>query len=181
MKSNLSPAFELSITTIVRITLLASIVLTMNSCSADDTDSSNTAKTTANSIALKEYSYNSIEIETLNLINTYRASKGLNTLKPIAHISFKSEEHNNNMIASNLISHSGFVARSENIMKVLGATNVAENLACNYKTAQSVFDAWLNSPVHKENIVGNYTHFGISIKVDSSTNKNYFTNMFAKI
>jgi uncharacterized protein YkwD len=31
---------------------------------------------------------------------------------------------------------------------------------------------WLKSPGHKENIVGNFTHFGISIRENTETGKN---------
>jgi uncharacterized protein YkwD len=56
-----------------------------------------------------------------------------------------------------------FVNRSENIIKTLGAKTVGENIAYNY-SSQSAINAWLKSPGHKENIVGNFTHFGISIR-----------------
>jgi uncharacterized protein YkwD len=41
--------------------------------------------------------------------------------------------------------------------------------------------AWLNSPSHKENIVGKYTHFGIAIRENPTTGNKYYTNIFAKI
>jgi uncharacterized protein YkwD len=85
------------------------------------------------------------------------------------------------MIANNVVNHNDFVARSENIMSVLGAKTVSENIAFNYSTAQSALNAWLASPGHKENIEGNFTHFGISIRENPATGKKYYTNIFAKI
>jgi uncharacterized protein YkwD len=84
------------------------------------------------------------------------------------------------MITTNVVSHDGFVARSENIMSVLGAKKVAENIAYNYSTSQAALNAWLNSPTHKENLVGDFTHFGISIRLNAE-GKKYYTNIFAKI
>jgi uncharacterized protein YkwD len=114
------------------------------------------------------------------LINAYRVSIGLNELQQINHISYKSEEHDNYMITNNVVNHDDFVARSENIMKVLGAKSVSENIAYNYNSPQAALDAWLKSPSHKANIEGNFTHFGLSIRV-SAEGKKYYTNIFVKI
>lgn len=85
------------------------------------------------------------------------------------------------MIANKVVNHNDFVARSKNIVTVLGAKKLAENIAYNYNTSQGAFDAWMNSPEHKENIVGDFTNFGISIRVDSDNGKKYYTNIFIKI
>jgi uncharacterized protein YkwD len=150
----------------------------MNSCSSDASDAT-AVDTTSQKVV--NYSYNAIEIETMDLINSYRVSIGLNPLEKINHMSYKSEEHDNYMIANNVVNHNDFVARSENIIKTLGAKTVSENIAYNYSTPQAVLNAWLASPGHKENIEGNFTHFGIAIKEDPATGKKYYTNIFAKI
>ena len=84
------------------------------------------------------------------------------------------------MIDNNVISHDLFQQRATNLMEVLGADRVAENLAYNYQTPESAMNAWLNSPGHKANIVGDFTHLGISITVNQATGKKYYTNMFIK-
>ncbi len=117
----------------------------------------------------------------MKLINEYRVSVGLNTLQKINHISYKSEQYDQYMIANNVVNHNDFVARSENIINVLGAKKVGENIAYNYSSPQAAFNAWLNSPGHKENIEGNFTHFGIAIRENTTTGKKYYTNIFAKI
>lgn len=150
----------------------------MNSCSSDSSEIE-TADATVQKVVT--YSYNSIELETMELINAHRVSKGLNPLEKINHMSYKSEEHDNYMIANNVVNHNDFAARSENIMKTLGAKSVSENIAYNYNTPQAVLNAWLASPGHKENIEGNFTHFGIAIKENPTTGKKYYTNIFAKI
>jgi uncharacterized protein YkwD len=65
-------------------------------------------------------------------------------------------------------------------MDILGAKKVGENIAFNYNTPQAVLDAWLNSPIHKQYIEGDFTHFGISIRLNSE-GKKYYTNIFMKI
>jgi uncharacterized protein YkwD len=153
------------------------MVCTLNSCSSDNASSA----TDVSSLKVAEYTYNATELQTMELINTYRVSVGLNPLEKINHMSYKSEEHDNYMIANNVVNHNDFVARSENIMKVLGAKTVSENIAYNYSTPQAAVNAWLASPGHKENIEGNFTHFGISIRENPTNGRKYYTNIFAKI
>lgn len=160
---------------LLRVLLLVAVIVTMNSCSSDSSEESSTS--TQQPMA---YTYNSTELETMALINAYRVSIGLNELKEINHISYKSEEHDHYMIANNVVNHNDFVSRSENIMKVLGAKSVSENIAYNYNSPKAALDAWLRSPTHKENIEGNFTHFGLSIRV-SADGKKYYTNIFAKL
>lgn len=160
---------------LLRVLLLVAVIFTMNSCSSDSSEES----TTSNQQAMT-YTYNSTELETMALINAYRASIGLNELKEINHISYKSEEHDHYMIANNVVNHNDFVSRSENIMKVLGAKSVSENIAYNYNSPKAAFEAWLRSPTHKQNIEGNFTHFGLSIRL-SADGKKYYTNIFAKL
>jgi uncharacterized protein YkwD len=124
------------------------------------------------------YIHSDIELETMQLINEYRVSVGLNNLDIIPYISLKCEEHNNNMISMNIVSHNGNVARFDDIIKVLGCTNVGENVAYNYTTPKSVLNAWLLS-VHKANVEGKFTHMGLSIRKNEN-DKNYYTNIFIK-
>ena len=165
-------------TNLLRIALLLTVACIMNSCSSDDSETQ-TTDTAAQKIV--SYSYNSIELETMALINKHRVSVGLKPLEKINHMSYKSEEHDNYMIANNVVNHNDFVARSENIIKILGAKTVSENIAYNFNTPQSVLDAWLASPSHKANIEGDHTHFGIAIKENPANGRKYYTNIFAKI
>ncbi|MFV8365774.1 CAP domain-containing protein [Flavobacterium sp. XS1P27] len=163
---------------LLRTLLLVTAICTMNSCSSDDSEVKTTEASTQKVVS---YSYNSIELETMNLINKHRISIGLNPLEKINHMSFKSEEHDNYMIANNVVNHNDFVSRSENIIKTLGAKTVSENIAYNYNTPEAVLSAWLASPSHKANIEGDHTHFGIAIKENPANGRKYYTNIFAKI
>jgi uncharacterized protein YkwD len=163
---------------------LGFLLLSLNSCSADTNKESETSLNSnlvAKSEMLKPFTYSLSELETLKLINDHRVSIGLNPLEKTSHISFISEEHNEYMITNNVFNHNDFNARCENIILALGAKNVGENLAFNFKTPQDVLSGWLNSPGHKANIEGDFTHFGISIKTDPATGSKYYTNIFAKI
>jgi len=149
------------------------LVFTMMSCSSDSSESTNSKVVT-------EYNYTEDEMALVDVINEYRVSQGLNTLQVINHISFKSEEHNEYMIENNVVSHAYFTERANNIMEVLGAVKVGENIAYNFSTPNSALHAWLNSPGHKANLDGDYTHFGISISINPETGKKYYTNIFMK-
>ena len=163
---------------LLRVLLLVAVIFTMNSCSPDSSETPTSPTSTQKAMT---YIYNSSEIETMALINNYRVSKGLNALEKINHVSHKSEEHDVYMIANNVVNHDDFESRSANIIKVLGAKKVSENVAYNYNSAQGVFDAWLKSEGHKQNIEGDFTHFGISIRENSANGKKYYTNIFVKI
>lgn len=161
-----------------RSLLFVTLLFVINSCASDSAEIK-TADASVEKVVV--YSYNSIELETMELINVHRVSVGLNRLEKINHISYKSEEHDNYMIANNVVNHNDFVSRSSNIMKTLGAKTVSENIAYNYSTARAAVNAWIASPGHKENIEGNFTHFGIAIRENPATGKKYYTNIFIKI
>ena len=158
-----------------RALLPLAIVFTMVSCSSDQSEDNSTDNKVVTS-----YNYNDVELKLVTLINNHRAAMGLNTLEVINHISYKSEEHNVYMIDNKVVNHDYFQQRTNNLVQVLDAERVGENVAYNYQTAESAMAAWLNSPSHKANIEGDYTHMGISVTVDVITGKKYYTNMFMK-
>lgn len=164
MKRSFTHLFFLSLFTLLAI-----------SCSSDSN-----SKSDETIPPTMDYIFNSEELETMTLINTYRESIGLNTLEQNKHVSFVAEEHNNYMIINNEVTHNGFNKRFDNIVKVVGAIKVGENIAYNYKSPQEALNAWLLSPGHKKIIEGDYTHFGISIR-KSNSNRTYYTNIFIKI
>ena len=127
---------------IIRSLMLIAIMYSVNSCSPDSADSTDVSSTTSSS-SLVKYSYSATELETMQLINTYRVSIGLNALEKNDYVSYKCEAHDTYMITNNVVSHDDFVARSEDIMKKVGAKTVAENIAYNYATPQAALNAWL--------------------------------------
>lgn len=164
-----------------RALLPMALLFTMLSCSSDsDSSDIQEVKQTSSTALVVNYDYNSTELELADLINAHRLSLNLPALQPINHISYKSEEHNAYMIENNVVNHDFFEERSQNLIQVLGAVRVNENVAYNYNTPQAAMNAWLNSPGHKANIEGNFTHFGISVSVDPETGRKYYTNMFIK-
>ena len=162
--------------TILLRSLLLAIVFVMNSCSPEEVEATPSA-----AAMVKDYTYNNTEVELASAINEYRLSVGLNELQTVNHISYKSREHNDYMITNKVVNHDLFEERSQNIIEVLGAVKVNENIAYNYTTSAGALHAWLQSPGHKANIEGDFTHFGVSVTEDSVTGKKYYTNIFIKI
>ncbi|WP_300565864.1 CAP domain-containing protein [Flavobacterium sp.] len=161
--------------TLSKIVFLVLVSMSIVSCSSEDA----VTAPVDNTQATAQYQYENEETQVMTLVNNYRQNLGLNTLQKIDFISIKSEEHNEYMISTGEINHNYFQDRAQSLMEVLGAVNVSENLAYNYSTPESVFNAWLNSASHKANIVGDFSHFGISIRKDAN-GKKYYTNMFIK-
>ena len=87
---------------------------------------------------------------------------------------------NDYMIENDVVGHQYFDQRASNIKQVLGAVQVSENVAYNYQSNEGVLNAWLLSDGHKDNIEGDFTHFGISVKTNPNTGKKYYTNIFMK-
>jgi len=161
---------------ILPVAFVLALAFSSVSCSSDSEEIAE--PTTA--VLIQNYDYSDNELELADLINEHRVSLGLNPLQTINHISYKSEEHNEYMIENNVVNHDLFHQRSQNIMEVLGAYKVNENVAYNYLSSTSVLGAWLRSPGHKANIEGDFTHFGISIRINPETGKKYYTNIFIK-
>ena len=84
------------------------------------------------------------------------------------------------MIQNNVVNHDNFDAKANNIMQVLGYKS-RENIPFNYSMPNSVLNACLNSPEHKENLDEDYTHFGLSISVNPATKKKYYQYVYEKI
>jgi len=161
-------------TNLLRLFVPIILVLTLVSCSKESSEESEDLELITN------YDYSADEIDLANRINAYRVSIGLNSLETINHISYKSLEHNDYMIANNVVNHDYFDARANNIKQVLGAVRVGENIAYNFSTPNAALNAWINSPGHKANLEGDYTHFGISITINPENGKKYYTNIFMK-
>ncbi len=161
--------------TLLKSLMPLALVFTMFSCSPDANEEAN-----ATASLVQNYEYNDTEVKMAALINDYRTSIGLNELQTVNHISFKSEEHNEYMIENKVVNHDFFQERSQNIINVLGAVKVNENVAYNYATPEAALHAWLNSPGHKANIEGSFTHFGISVTADPVSGRKYYTNIFIK-
>lgn len=160
-------------TNFLRVGVALAVTLLMVSCSSPEEASVESIE------VIQFYDYNVNENQTLDLINQYRDSVGLNTLEKINHISYKSSEHTEYMVETNIVGHANFAERQSNLHTALGALKVGENVAFNYNQPKAVVKAWIKSESHKANLEGDYTHFGISIR-ENELGQKFYTNIFIK-
>ncbi|WP_299520812.1 CAP domain-containing protein [Winogradskyella sp.] len=120
-----------------------------------------------------------IEIEIMELINAHRISKGLSVLNDHNTVKAVAFTHTDYMIEVDNVSHDNFFQRKESLQINANANVVSENVAYGFSSAESVVNAWLNSPSHKDNIEGDFTDFDISAEKNSE-GRWFFTNIFIK-
>ncbi|WP_205511598.1 CAP domain-containing protein [Longitalea arenae] len=124
----------------------------------------------------------SMEDDILKYVNAYRKKKGLRPLTMNATISAEAQKHSENMAARRTsFGHNGFQGRMKRITSspaINGASGVAENVALGSTTAKEVVDNWLKSPMHRQNIEGDYNLTGIGVAADRKGTL-YFTQIFA--
>lgn len=132
-----------------------------------------------NGVLVSTDTHTGVENKLFDLVNEYRSSQGLNKLQFESVSYYFAKEHTKYMISKKQTSHAFFNKRAENISKRTGATMVSENVAKDYDTIYEAFEAWLESPGHRKNLEGDYTHSAIGIVKDSNGNL-YFTQIFSR-
>lgn len=130
-------------------------------------------------VNLQSFEDTSFENQIFNLVNEHRISIGLPALQKNILAKELAFEHNKNMISDGKVSHNNFGKRAEFLTDFDNAVVVGENVAFGFGTPGGVVNALLNSPSHRENIEGDYTHMAITVTKDEN-NKNYFSQLFVK-
>ena len=165
---------------LIKTTLLSLILLISVASCSKDTVENDVADYTID-LTLAQQNDNDFANEVLVLINAHRASLNIDPLLPGTQFSSAyAVDHTNYMIEVNQINHHNFGVRSAALVSN-GANVVGENVAFGFDNAEAVVNAWLNSPSHRNNIEGNYTHSGFGIKKSNTNNAYYFTQLFYKI
>ena len=118
-----------------------------------------------------------------NRINNYRVSKGLRPMMWNADIAQQAREHSRNM-AKKIVpfGHQGFDQRAKAIDRSVNSRGTGENVAwvmSRRDPAGQAVDAWIKSPHHLDNIVGDFSMTGIGIGL-SSHGEYYFTQEFVR-
>ena len=122
--------------------------------------------------------------EVYTLVNGYRESKGLRTLKNQKELNEIAFEHSNAMANGKIgFSHSGFEQRVREVKQyAYVAYKVAENLYAivskdSVRVPHQALEGWIESPGHKKNMEGDFLFTGIG--VDRSRGGEYFiTQLF---
>ncbi|MFL5785404.1 MAG: CAP domain-containing protein [Bacteriovoracaceae bacterium] len=121
--------------------------------------------------------------EFMALVNNHRKSIGLRSMTHVDQMALLAQSHSDDMAAGTVpFGHDGFSTRCADARTAMNGGNLcAENVAEGQKTAQAVFNSWMNSPTHRANIESaRITHCGLGFALSSSGSL-YWTNLFLEI
>ena len=162
---------------LITTSLLAMVFFTTISCSKEEPIETVEESNFSIDVNLANETDWEMANEILQLVNDYRQSQGLSTIKrDQQYASAYAVDHTQYMIEKNKISHDNFGERS-NALKDRGAKSVGENVGYGYTNAETLVNAWTNSPSHRSVLEGNYTHSGFGVMKNSS-GKYFFTQIF---
>ncbi|WP_138415889.1 SafA/ExsA family spore coat assembly protein [Aquibacillus sediminis] len=120
-----------------------------------------------------------IEHEVIQLTNQERAKNGLPALQPDWELSRVARYKSQDMRDQSYFSHTSPTYGSPfTMMQNFGISyrGAAENIARGQRTPQEVVKGWMDSPGHRKNILGDFTHIGVGYVEDG----NYWTQMFIR-
>ena len=102
----------------------------------------------------------------LELVNEERQDAGLDTLEIDNQLNQAARRHNQEMVKQDRMAH--HFPGQANLGERVSSTGydwkaVGENIAAGYQTAEAVFEGWMGSSGHRQNILNpNYTEMGIA-------------------
>ena len=103
----------------------------------------------------------------IDMTNDYRESIGLSELKPNARLTQAATNKAYDLLINQYFSHTSPEGkRFSSWIKDVGYKYfyVGENLAIDFNNNENLFQAWLNSPSHKENIIkSQYQEIGVAV------------------
>ncbi len=112
------------------------------------------------------------ESEVFRLVNAHRVSRGLDALVDSADFGDLARAHSQHMISHRFVSHltpEGLAVGDRFTLAGIKWSVVGENLAAGYVSPQEVFNVWMASPGHLENIESaTWTHTGVGYARDDS-------------
>ncbi|RLN06551.1 hypothetical protein BBJ28_00024754 [Nothophytophthora sp. Chile5] len=118
----------------------------------------------------------------LTRVNEERAAQGLSALCTNKKLQAAAQRHSDDQATNNYMAHDGAdgSTMSQRVTDAGYVWNaVAENVAAGQVDVDAVMTAWMNSPGHRENILGDYTMFGTAYAYNvDSTYKHYWTQDF---
>ncbi|KAG7382756.1 hypothetical protein PHYBOEH_010370 [Phytophthora boehmeriae] len=118
----------------------------------------------------------------LDRVNQERAKAGLSPLCTNKKLQDAAQQHSDDQAANNYMGHDGTdgTSVSDRITQAGYDWNaVAENVAAGQEDVDGVMESWMNSPGHRENILGDYTMFGTAYAYNPNSEfKHYWTQDF---
>lgn len=115
-----------------------------------------------------------VVLQILQETNAFRAANGKPALKLDPEITKVAQDWTQHMADNNAFHHNPNYAKQVPV----GHRGVAENIAAGYAPA-AVTKGWIDSPGHRTNMLGNYTHIGIGYVVKPGSGyTRYYTQVF---
>jgi uncharacterized protein YkwD len=105
-----------------------------------------------------------IAVEMFELVNVERASRGLNPLTPHDQVGAAARAHAGDMAVVDRLQHigsDGSDAGTRIAREGFNWGSWGENIGVAFTTAQPVFDAWMGSDGHRDQILGAFTFMGV--------------------
>lgn len=123
--------------------------------------------------------------ELMGLVNEHRERMGLNRLIYSHVVELTAQNHSIRMSKRYFpFGHMGSTLRCRRILKTLGLESgslCGENVAMGQETPVEAFEAWMNSPEHREAIEDErYTHTGLGI-YENASGTIYWTQIFIRV
>ena len=132
---------------------------------------------------------NAFILEVIRLTNNFRIQNGLSPLSVDTNLTEAAQYHSQNMATADFFSHrdpANQNSRDRATRFGYESRSVGENIAAGQLTPQAVFNSWLNSPGHRNNMLNaNWNEIGVGyyyLQNDSgSVNyRAYWTQVFGK-
>ena len=110
-----------------------------------------------------------LKFDVVNSVNAIRAKQGCAPLKIAKKLNKSAQRHAEDMSAKNYFSHTSADGRSwVSRQRATGWKKPGgENIARGFDAANSVMVAWMNSPLHRKNIVNcSFRHIGVGFTAE---------------
>jgi len=121
------------------------------------------------------------EAEVITILNRKRLELGLAPLNSHGDLDAAARRHSADMAAQQFISHTGSDGSSPwDRMRDAGyqMRSGRENVAVGYPTAQAVFEGWMNSPGHRDNMLApNVCDIGMGYVHDAASKFGHYWTM----
>jgi uncharacterized protein YkwD len=98
------------------------------------------------------------------LVNVERGERGLPFVYPDPRVAAAAEAHAGDMAANRRMQHSGSDGSDAGLRLQRAGyawSDWGENIGAGFVEPKALFDAWMNSPAHREHLIGDFRDIGV--------------------
>jgi len=118
-----------------------------------------------------------LEARVLDLVNQEREKVGASPLAWSDELAYAARRHSQDMATHNFFSHTGSDGSTPGTrIQDTGyqGSSLGENIAASFTSAEEAMNAWMNSPVHRANILGGYAEIGVAVEFSANSDAGYY-------